>query len=97
MTNTAVLFDFDGTLFFGTTDINYHTFNLALAEMGRPPITREVANTTVGDKIPDVCRRLRSNYVQRVRTQCRLRLTDISCPLTNSRTILMQKFRLLSL
>lgn len=54
----AVLFDFDGTLFYGTTDINYYAMNLALREMGRAPITREMANSTVGDKIPDVCRRI---------------------------------------
>ena len=58
MKKTAVLFDFDGTLFYGTTDINYYAMNLALADMGRPPISRELANTTVGDKIPDACRRI---------------------------------------
>ena len=58
MKKTAVLFDFDGTLFYGTTDINYYAMNMALAEMGRPPISRELANTTVGDKIPDACRRI---------------------------------------
>ena len=58
MKKTAVLFDFDGTLFYGTTYINYYAMNMALAEMGRPPISRELANTTVGDKIPDACRRI---------------------------------------
>lgn len=55
---TAVLFDFDGTLFYGTTDVNFYAMNLALADMGRAPISREVANSTVGDKIPDACRRI---------------------------------------
>ena len=58
MKKTAVLFDFDGTLFFGTTEINYYAINMALADMGRAPITKEIANTTVGDKIPDACRRI---------------------------------------
>ena len=51
------LFDFDGTLFYGTTDINFQVINLTLADMGRPPITREEANSTVGDKLEDACRR----------------------------------------
>lgn len=55
---TAVLFDFDGTLFYGTTDINYYSMNMALEDMGRAPISREEANSTVGDKIPDACRRI---------------------------------------
>lgn len=58
MGKIAVLFDFDGTLFYGTTDINYYAMNMALADMGRDPISREVANSTVGDKIPDACRRI---------------------------------------
>lgn len=58
MRDIAVLFDFDGTLFYGTTDINYYAMNMALADMGRAPISREIANSTVGDKIPDACRRI---------------------------------------
>lgn len=58
MTNTAILFDFDGTLFYGTTDINYHAINLALHDMGLPPITRGAANATVGDKLLDACSRV---------------------------------------
>ena len=58
MGTTAVLFDFDGTLFYGTTDINFYAMNMALADMGREPISREVANSTVGDKIPDAVRRI---------------------------------------
>ncbi|NMB94373.1 MAG: HAD family hydrolase [Flexilinea flocculi] len=54
----AVLFDFDGTLFFGTTDINYYVINKALTEMGLPSITREIANSTVGDKLIDVSKKL---------------------------------------
>ena len=56
MVKTCVLFDFDGTLFYGTTDINYYAINMALEDMGRPPISREEANSTVGDRIPDACR-----------------------------------------
>lgn len=54
----AVLFDFDGTLFFGTTDINYYVINKALTEMGLPSINREIANSTVGDKLIDVSKKL---------------------------------------
>ena len=52
------IWDFDGTLFYGTTDINYYAINMALEDMGRPAISREEANSTVGDRIPDACRRL---------------------------------------
>ena len=58
MEKTGIFFDFDGTLFYGTTDINFHVINLTLADMGRPPVTREVANSTVGDKLEDACRRI---------------------------------------
>lgn len=58
MKDLAVLFDFDGTLFYGTTDINFEAINLSLRDMGREPVSRETANTTVGDKLIDACRRI---------------------------------------
>lgn len=58
MPNTVILFDFDGTLFYGTAEINYYAINLALADLSLPPITREIANTTVGDKLYDLCVRI---------------------------------------
>ena len=58
MNKTGIFFDFDGTLYDGTTDINFQVINLTLADMGRPPITREEANSTVGDKLEDACRRI---------------------------------------
>lgn len=58
MNQWAILFDFDGTLFFGTTEINYYVINKALADMGRAPISREEANSTVGDKLIDACKRI---------------------------------------
>ncbi|MHC1773418.1 MAG: HAD family hydrolase [Flexilinea sp.] len=58
MDRYAVLFDFDGTLFFGTAEINYFVINKALADMGRLPILREEANSTVGDKLIDSCKRI---------------------------------------
>lgn len=58
MESFAIFFDFDGTLFYGTTDINYHAINLALQDMGRTPISRSEANSTVGDKLMDACRRI---------------------------------------
>ncbi len=54
----ALIFDFDGTLFFHTTEINYYAINKALEDLGRAPVSRETANSTVGDRIPDACRRL---------------------------------------
>ena len=58
MNPIAILFDFDGTLFYGTTDINYHSINLALQDMGRPPVDLATANSTVGDKLLDACARI---------------------------------------
>lgn len=58
MHKTAVLFDFDGTLFYSTTAINFYAINMALEEMGRERISWEMANSTVGDRIPDACRRI---------------------------------------
>lgn len=58
MSKTGIFFDFDGTLFYGTTDINYHAINMALQDMGRPPVSRSVANSTVGDKLIDACKRI---------------------------------------
>lgn len=58
MDNFAVLFDFDGTLFFGTTEINYYVINKALSEIGLPSISRKIANSTVGDKLIDVSKQL---------------------------------------
>ena len=40
MKKTGIFFDFDGTLFYGTTDINYYSINLALQDMNRPPSIR---------------------------------------------------------
>ena len=53
-----VIFDFDGTLFFETSNINYYAINKALAEFGKPNISFERANRTVGDKVTDMCRSL---------------------------------------
>ena len=58
MKDIAVLFDFDGTLFYGTTDINHHALNMAIRDMGLEPISREVANSTVGDRLIDACKRI---------------------------------------
>lgn len=44
----AVLFDFDGTLFFGTFALNEWCFRRALSEMGLPEPTKEKIDRTVG-------------------------------------------------
>lgn len=58
MSKTGIFFDFDGTLFYGTTDINYYAINMALEDMGRPPVSRDAANSTVGDRLIDACKRI---------------------------------------
>lgn len=37
MKKTGIFFDFDGTLFYGTTDINFQVLNLTLGGYGAPP------------------------------------------------------------
>ena len=53
----AVLFDFDGTLYFGTQALNAWCFEEALRAMGRPAPTEEKLNRTVG-MTPDAFSRL---------------------------------------
>ncbi len=53
MTKLAI-FDFDGTLFLKTAEVNMLSMNRALAEMGYPPISEEVANSTVGDTMDEI-------------------------------------------
>ena len=44
----AVLFDFDGTLFFGTPELNTWCFERALNAMGLPPATEEMIQESSG-------------------------------------------------
>jgi len=46
----AVLFDFDGTLFFDTQKLNTWVFTQVLETMGLQPATQEMINQTVGMK-----------------------------------------------
>lgn len=46
----AVLFDFDGTLFFDTQKLNTWVFTQVLENMGLQPATQEMINQTVGMK-----------------------------------------------
>ncbi|MEA4893827.1 MAG: HAD family hydrolase [Oscillospiraceae bacterium] len=55
---TAVLFDFDGTLFYGTTDLNYYSINMSLKDMRLPPVDRAKANSTVGDTLTELARNI---------------------------------------
>ena len=50
----AVLFDFDGTLFFGTHALNTWCFKHALGEMGLPMPTREAVDRTIGMTFHDL-------------------------------------------
>lgn len=50
MQNKAVLFDFDGTLFFDTQKLNTWVFTQVLESMGLEPATQEMINQTVGMK-----------------------------------------------
>ena len=54
----AVMFDFDGTLFFGTACLNAYCFSRALEALGRPPLTKAQAAQIVGLTLPDICARL---------------------------------------
>lgn len=53
---SAVLFDFDGTLFFGTARLNGWCFEQALRDMGKPLPTREMLERSVGMTFPDIAR-----------------------------------------
>ncbi len=50
----AVLFDFDGTLFLKTEEINLFCMNQALAEMGEPCLTPEQLLATVGATVNEI-------------------------------------------
>lgn len=50
MQTKAVLFDFDGTLFFDTQQLNTWVFTQVLETMGLQPATQEMINQTVGMK-----------------------------------------------
>ena len=50
MQTRAVLFDFDGTLFFDTQKLNTWVFTQVLKNMGLQPATQEMINQTVGMK-----------------------------------------------
>ena len=52
----AVLFDFDGTLFFGTGELNDLCFARALEAMGRPAPTQDILDQTVGMTPIDISR-----------------------------------------
>ena len=52
----AVLFDFDGTLFFGTGELNDWCFARALEAMGRPAPTQDILDQTVGMTPIDISR-----------------------------------------
>ncbi len=52
------VFDFDGTLFMKTAEVNMLSMNQALAELGYPPISEEVANSTVGDTMDEISMKL---------------------------------------
>jgi HAD superfamily hydrolase (TIGR01549 family) len=54
----AVLFDFDGTLFFSTELINIYSFNRALADMGRPAMTYDQLMSTIGDTMDGIAQSL---------------------------------------
>ena len=52
----AVLFDFDGTLYKGTVDLNAWCFARALEEMGLPPADRDMLDQSVGLTFRDIAR-----------------------------------------
>lgn len=56
MKTQAVLFDFDGTLFFGTPELNAWCFERALARLSLPPFTQEMIDRTIGMTFRDIAR-----------------------------------------
>lgn len=54
--NKAVLFDFDGTLFFGTPELNAWCFERALQELDLPPATSEMIDQTIGMTFRNIAR-----------------------------------------
>ena len=50
----AVLFDFDGTLFWGTPELNTWCFEQALTEMALPPATPDMIDRTIGMTFHDI-------------------------------------------
>ena len=52
----AVLFDFDGTLFFGTPELNAWCFERALQELALPPATPEMIDQTIGMTFRNIAR-----------------------------------------
>ncbi len=58
MRKTLAVFDFDGTLFFQTYEVNVYAMNRALAKRGLPEMTHEQLVQSVGDTLPDIAARL---------------------------------------
>ena len=56
MRESAVFFDFDGTLYYGTAQLNAWCFARALAKMGLPPPTEEMIHQSVGLTFPQIAR-----------------------------------------
>lgn len=54
----AVLFDFDGTLFFSTELINTYALNRALADIGQPLMTTDQLMSTIGDTMDGMTQKL---------------------------------------
>lgn len=52
----AVLFDFDGTLFYGTARLNAWCFEQVLGQMGKAPPTRDKLDRSVGMPFGDIAR-----------------------------------------
>lgn len=50
----AVLFDFDGTLFFGTPELNTWCFERSLEAMGLPPATQDMIDKSIGLTFRDI-------------------------------------------
>lgn len=54
MQKKAILFDFDGTLFLGTPELNTWCFEQALEEMGLAPATPDMIDQTIGMTFRDI-------------------------------------------
>jgi len=58
MRKTLAIFDFDGTLFFETFDLNTFAINKSLESIDLPPITQDQLIQSIGDTLPNIVKRL---------------------------------------
>jgi len=74
----AVLFDFDGTLFFDTQNLNTWVFTQVLANMGLEPASQERINQTVGMKPREIAQWMTRSDDEKVQDAFTLAETELT-------------------